>query len=392
MTRAPRLLFVEPVLNPPGGSSCVAAWALQALRDDYAIDLLTWEPVDFDQINRFYGTTLDATEYTRMHAPAWLRRLVALDPDPYSVQPAAFLMRAAKLIQRRYALTLGFFDETDLGARSLQYIHFPYMGRIYREEQRLERMPGILGKWRAFQYRLRPWRLLAGYSFERVKRNLTLTNSDWTAEWIAREFGIPAQTLYPPVPGNFPDVPWESRENGFVSIGRISPEKRFDQMIAILARVRAAGHAVHLHIIGALGEEKHFRTYYRRVRDLVEEHSAWVSLHENISHAELAELVAQHRYGIHAMIDEHFGIAVAEMVRGGCIVFVPDSGGQVEIIGDEPQLQYASNQAAVEKILRVLGDEAAQQTLHNSLTERGKQFAPQYFMERLRSILGEILA
>ena len=50
--------------------------------------------------------------------------------------------------------------------------------------------------------------------------------------------------------------------------------------------------------------------------------------------------MAQHRYGIHTMENEHFGIGVAEMVRAGCIPFVHDSGGPVEIVGGRSELRF----------------------------------------------------
>ena len=43
MTRK-RLLFVQPVLDPPGGSNAVASWMIEALKGEYAISVLTWRP------------------------------------------------------------------------------------------------------------------------------------------------------------------------------------------------------------------------------------------------------------------------------------------------------------------------------------------------------------
>ena len=61
--------------------------------------------------------------------------------------------------------------------------------------------------------------------------------------------------------------------------------------------------------------------------------------------------MATHRYGIHGMREEHFGMAPAEMARAGCIVWVPRGGGQMEIVGREPVLMYDSEDDAVEKIV-----------------------------------------
>ena len=52
--------------------------------------------------------------------------------------------------------------------------------------------------------------------------------------------------------------------------------------------------------------------------------------------------MASHRYGIHGMREEHFGMAPAELARAGAIVWVPRGGGQMEIVGHEPALMFDS--------------------------------------------------
>ena len=367
-------------MNPPSGAGCVAAWAAQALQDDFALDIFSWTPARFDEINRFYGTTLDARRIKNFFPPAPLRGLFPLDLDPWRAQPTAMMMRYGKWIRKRYDRTLALWNEIDLGAPCIQYVHYPYRSRMERREKELTRRSPLLG----FLYRNRPWRIISGFSWERMKQNSTLVNSDWTGRYFTEMYGAPTQTLYPPVSWRAPHVAWAERENGFVCIGRLSAEKRYQDIIAILADVRARGHALHLHIIGALRDARMDSAYYQRVHALVQEHGAWVTLHENIARHELEELVARQRYGIHAYRQEHFGIAPAEMVRGGCIVFVPNDGGQVEIVGNEPRLRYDSHADAVEKIVRVLEDARAQDDLRNALAARAELFSPERFVRELR--------
>ncbi|MCI0453956.1 MAG: hypothetical protein L0Y68_03040, partial [Candidatus Dadabacteria bacterium] len=66
-----------------------------------------------------------------------------------------------------------------------------------------------------------------------MKNNITLVNSDWTGNKIREFYGIEPTTVYPPVPGDFAEMPWEKKENGFVCVGRISPGKRFETVIEI---------------------------------------------------------------------------------------------------------------------------------------------------------------
>ena len=382
MKTKPRVLLVQPNLQPPGGASAVCAWALQALQDDFQVDALTWTPADLFQVNRFYGTSLDTRKINNFFAPKWLRMLVAFDPDPWSFLRLAWMMRQAKRWRDRYDVVISFCDEIDCGAPCIQYIHYPYLGAWYARWQ--------TSRAARVRIRLRPWVLFADFSFERMRENITLVNSDFTGRQFAAAYQVQPRTLYPPVAGDFPNVDWSARENNFVCMGRLSGEKRYQDIVAILQAVRARGHAVRLHIIGAsLGRDVD-AAYYQQLRDLVHAERAWVTLHENISHAELQQLVAHQRYGIHAMPQEHFGIAPAEMVRAGCIVFVCNDGGQVEIIGDEPRLRYESNADAVEKISRVLSDENAQAELRAALAKRAALFSTERFMNELRAVVLQV--
>jgi len=220
-----------------------------------------------------------------------------------------------------------------------------------------------------------------------MRRNLTLVNSDFTGRSVRKLHGIEAITVHPPAIGEFPDVPWEQRKDGFVCIGSIVPWKRIELMIEILSAVRAAGPQVHLHVVGK-GESP---GYVASIRRLVQANASWVHLHEDISRPELVELVANHRYGIHAMHEEPFGMAVAELISGGCITFVPNSGGQVEIVGDDERLIYTSREDAVNKIIRALREPDYQASLRSYVASRSQLFRSERFVSRIREVVGDYL-
>ncbi len=94
-----------------------------------------------------------------------------------------------------------------------------------------------------------------------------------------------------------------------------------------------------------------------------------------------------HRYGIHGMREEHFGMAPAEMARAGIIVWVPKGGGQVEIVGQEPALMYDAEEDGAARITAVLADPAAQQRLRTSLAARAEMFSTDRFVREVREIV-----
>jgi glycosyltransferase involved in cell wall biosynthesis len=219
-----------------------------------------------------------------------------------------------------------------------------------------------------------------------ARDNLFLANSRWTADLMRHHHGVEARVLYPPVAGDFAQRPFGTRENGFVYIGRISPEKRVEDIIAILSQVRSRGHDIHLHVAGGIGTDP----YGRRVRRLCLEHRGWVSADGQCSGERKMELLASHRFGINACPREGFGISVAELVKAGSIVFVPCEGGQAEIVA-HPMLTFDGLEDAVRKIGTVLSQQELQQELSRHLAERGKAFSTESFMDGMREAVSRFL-
>jgi glycosyltransferase involved in cell wall biosynthesis len=224
--------------------------------------------------------------------------------------------------------------------------------------------------------------LLGRTSVRGLRANLTLANSRFIAEKIRQTHGIDSLTLFPPVPGGFPDVAWGSRQDAFVGIGRFAPEKRWEQAFEIIRRVREAGRDVRLTLIAT----RDHPDCEQRVRQLAERYP-WVTLHTNLPRREMVDIVARHRYGIHLMEDEHFGIAPAEEQRGGCIPFVHRSGGPMEIVGHDDRLMFRTTDEAVEGILPVLASPQLQLELCRSARRRAELYSCEQFVAKIREVV-----
>jgi glycosyltransferase involved in cell wall biosynthesis len=225
---------------------------------------------------------------------------------------------------------------------------------------------------------------LSGFSAESMRRNITLVNSDWTGRQAWTRYRIASRTVYPPVTNEASPVPWAARAPEFVCVGRIAPEKEIERVLDVMTGVRAAVPAVRLHVVGTSDNMRYYRQIVRRIRAAGD----WIQLHENLSREALVALTGRVRYGIHGMREEHFGMAPAEMVRAGCIVWVPDGGGQVEIVGDE-RLTYGSIEEAVSKITATMRDDAEQARLRAHLATRAPLFSTERFMQQVRAAVAE---
>ena len=377
-----RVLLVQPSMQPPGGGHGVAAWVLQALVPEHRVTVLSWQRVNIDPINRFFGTHLKPGDFDTLVVPWHWRAIPDHLPVPAALVRLSLMMRYTRRVSSGFDVVFGVFNETDYGRKGIQYIHYPTY---------LRPRPAVDLRWyHAAQWPLRlyyataDW--VADFSLDRLKQNVTLVNSDWTGAHVRGFLGVTTRTLYPPVADPAPGAPWAERRNGFLAIGRFSPEKAFERVMTILARVRERGPAVTLTIVGTW--DRHARRYRDRLFEQARSLGSWIEFRHNVSRDELRALMATHRYGIHGMREEHFGMAPAELARAGCIVWVPRGGGQMEAVGHEPALMYDSDDEAVEKIVRTLASPAEQDRLRQVLTA-SERFSTAHFVEQVREIVNE---
>jgi glycosyltransferase involved in cell wall biosynthesis len=379
----PRVAVVHPGLIAGGGSEATALGAIRALQDDHRVTLITTGRPDLAALNDRYGAGIDLARLeTRAVAvpPGTRRRFDALR--------GFLLARYCRRRAREFDLMISAYNVMDFGRPGIQMIaDLSFDDGLRREadfsggvaEPVFRRAsPGrslYLGLARA----------LAGDREAGWRRNRTLANSKWTAGRLEERLGLAAEVVYPPVGGDFPHVAWNEREDGFVAVGRLVPEKRFDLIISILAEVRRS-RPVHLHIVG-----RRDRTAYgREIEALCRRHGDWVRLEGEMYGAEKAAFLARHKYGISGRRAEPFGIAVAEMVKAGLVVWVPGDGGQTEIV-DHPDLAYSGRDHAAGLIRRVLTDAGAEAGLRRHLEARAEVFSAGRFAGELAAVVKDLL-
>ena len=378
-----RVLLVQPSMQPPGGGNGVAAWVLQALVPEQRVTVLSWRPVEIEPINRFFGTHLRQSDFDTIVVPRSWRMVADHLPTPSTLIKMALLMRYTRRVSDGFDVIFGVYNETDYGRRGIQYVHYPtYLRPRPKVDLRWYHPPQAgLNLYYALADRI------AGFSLERLKANVTLVNSDWTGEHVAKFLGITTRTLYPPVVDPAPGLPWGDRRNAFLAVGRISPEKEYERVMKILARVREHAPDLTLTIVGTW--DRHSRRYFQSLTSLASSLGSWIQFRDNLTRDEVRGLMASHRYGIHGMREEHFGMAPAELARAGAIVWVPRGGGQMEIVGHEPALMYESEDDAVMKITPVLASASEQQRLREQLAATSERFSTARFMEQVRTIVNE---
>ena len=379
----PKLLMAHPWMGR-GGSEAAAAWATQALQDDYEVTFVTSSPLDWDDINSIYGTRVDAAKVKYLWCPP---APTVRDPVRLSHLQRNVVERFCRRIADDFDVCFSAYNPIYFGRPGIQLI-----GDFSFSEEMRKRLY-VHGESK-FCHRASPVRDLYVSVSDHIggpkprlcqRGDLVLANSQWSARQLADCFDLPrADVIYPPVV--LPKAPAESNRDplGFVCLGRIVPEKEIERMIKILTRVRESGYPVTLRLIGALDDS----AYSRSLAKFIEPLKDWVSPTGYLTLDDKQEILSTQTYAIHGCRIEAFGIAVAEMASMGCVPFVPSSGGAGEIVG-HPELQYSTDDEAVEKILSFLSDPSKAEEVRASLPLEMQRFGPEVFMNDVRkSVLG----
>ena len=357
-------------MDPPGGGNAVAAWMLQALADRHQVSTLTVDPWVARVVDDFYGTRLTGSDVTQLHVGA-IGSVIAYLPGRLDRLHLALLFRKAAAVAGDFDLCVTADNYGAFTKPGIQYVHYPTPLRP--PPTRLA--PLVHAYYIGCD-------AISGLSWNAVRRNLTLSNSSWTAVNLAREHGLRSEVLYPPVGSPGRGMPWQKRSNTFLCIGRFHPCKRIELAVSIVERSRKVLPDATLVIVGSPVDAE----YHTRLRTLVNDRP-WVTMMEDLSQADVYALIQRARYGIHAMEGEHFGIAAAEMASAGCLVFAHDSGGVVEVIDKQSELVWSSVSDAVYRIAHVASNPDLQRALSARVAAHAKRFSTERFMNEFRGFV-----
>lgn len=378
--RIPVYVTHQRLQGHPGGATAVTAWVLQALHRDFDVRLATPdEEVDFQHLDQAYGTSL-AGAHIGIHVLPLPRSFRWVPERKLKSLRLAVSFRDPFLYQYGEGLIFNTANEMSFLGPSVNYIHCPirHRGMVAELYQGSER-------WLRYMNNA-VFKVVAGFKEEQFRRSVCVANSQWTAEALQRVYDVKAAVIYPPVtiPIQIPR-PFEDRSVGYVCIGRISAEKRVDEAIELIDHLHAKDRAAHLHIVGTGSG-----SYFDRIKEEARQRS-YVKLHCNLSRTDLAALLNEHRFGIHMMRNEHFGMAVAEMIAAGMIVIAHRSAGPMEILGPESPLLFAHKQEALAIAMRLVGNPTLQVDVHSSIADRNicEAFSPDAFMSSIRRVARE---
>jgi glycosyltransferase involved in cell wall biosynthesis len=376
-----KIAIIQSGPNWFGGAQYVAVKTITSLIGNFNVDVYSFCIPDIEEINSFYDVSLSEGEVSFKKIP-FIGTFGSSDRGKFFKHYWAMSYMKNKVDE--YDLMISTRNEMDLGGKGLQYIHSPSIAAHHVQSIKYQDhigKPNILKKI----YIELVKNMFTKIDKNNFRKNATIVNSKWTASRIKKAYNVDPLVIFPPVPNDFPKENWGDKEDIFVSLGRITPSKRLIKIIDILSRVRNEGFKVGYKIVGKKDDKKYFSRLIKNTKK-----KDWIEVYHNVSRKKLKKVVSKCSYGIHGMKSEHFGIAVAEMVNAGNIVFVPKGGGQVEIVNDD-NLVYEGVKDAVTKIIKVLESKDMQKNILSNLSKRSKKLTPKVFEQKMLKVVKDEL-
>ena len=349
-----------------GGAEIAAMYLIAALKDKYNVYVITRGGWDLSELNTCAGTALEKSEIQVIYPPF---SSILKHTTGGAIWDGLY-RRYCRIIAPKYDLCITASRVFDWGVPAVHFFtdvtwNIELQKRYNSNEVSLANnsiLKNILfeiGKGIAGKAKRSP---LIGDVF--------VANSKWTAK-ISQEYcSTLINTVSPVIPGRFIQNEWTQREFGFMVRGRISAEKRIEDVIEILKKVRQDGFKITLKVIGNFDS-----SYYSNfILSKCNEESSWITCVGSIYGNEKALILSTSKFGISGCDIEAFGIATAEMIKSGIIPFVPLGGAQKEIVS-RSELIYSDIQEGVDKIIAVLESESLQIELQEFLLNRSKIFS-----------------
>ncbi len=295
------------------------------------------------------------------------------------------------------------------GVKLFEYVHFPF--EVYYLDPSRTLDPYIresLERYGRFPLNVY-WRLFLELVPVFTRRNpfehttAVLTNSRWTARVVKELYGEDPLILNPPIAPSTGIVEkpadFGSRSNSVLMLGRFSEGKRYHWVVEkVLPELRREVGSAKLYVVGG-ARTRSGRQYLSRVEALARRAGLRVSGDPNAEadvyllpdalRDTINRLMDSSKVFLHATVNEHWGIAIAEAMARGLPVVVHESGGAWTDLALEGScgLGYETESEAVEHLARLLTDEKLWTHFSKKSVERVRELTLEKFVEKFSEIV-----
>ncbi len=404
----------------PGGGQLVCASAADALRSaGMKVALSGVFSFDPKQYVRWFGIDISGMRTYTM----------GVGPKAFGLLATAFEWIPAKRAIRDTNAELLFTDDPTYrpllssfpDLRVLEYVHFPleaslnprlrHLGFYYKDDPHITSRYGhfpMSAYWKVYMHLTEKYMRPNPFEYAAV----VFTNSRWTASVIKKIYGKDPLVLNPPLPPSASikgsPAPFSARKNAVVMLGRFSEEKRYDWVISDMGKqLKKMG--IKLVIFGGAvtGTQK---MYLERVkgeakragltismgiaepeRALSEGSDIWIV--SNAPRDLINYVMDRAKIFLHATVNEHWGIAVAEAMARGLPVVVHKSGGAWTDLAEEGKtgMGYEKSSEAINALSKLISDEVLWDSLSRASLKRTSEVSLDMFEQSFLNVVEKIM-
>ncbi|MBE9391514.1 glycosyltransferase family 4 protein [Fervidicoccus fontis] len=396
--------------NTAGGSELLSASvALAFSLIGYMPTLVSVSKIDDLVIKKSFG--IDLSSFPRTHA--------AISINSFGLMMRILLRREINKVIKStdpefLFVDSPFYDGNKVrknGIKVIEYIHFPieaYFMSLNDRKINLNGDPYIKENYNGIIGSL--YFSMFGKISSKFKRenpfdsaHLVLVNSEYVAKIVSSIYSQKPKVLNPPIPPNNIDPSelkdFSSRENSIVLLGRFSREKRYHWVIENIVPK----------VVNEVGDSKFYFVGYskgRRSASYVNElvsilnklnisysfdirKNARVYLLENLDKEIVNEVLRRSKVLLHATINEHWGISIAEGMSFGLPVVIHKSGGLWSdlALAGKSGVGYENAEEAIQEIVKLINDEKAWRHYSSMSLRRSDDLRIEKFVQRFNEYI-----
>ncbi len=296
-----------------GGAELLSVSSYKALKEKYKNVKIITTYLNTDDIERIFDIRIPQSDVIVYNPNI---RTPLYSKLPKTMKHLIKIKKFYKKVKNEFEINILIDTYSNLPVDyDITYIHFPFIHRLVYENF----YPSYYR--RLIQYLLNKW-------FDPSPQTMYLTNSTWTAKKIYKYVKIVPKVLYPPLMTSrkYDELASPPKEDIIITISRISPEKRLEEIIAVAKLIKKYNFI----IVGTISDENY---YHRLLKTTKENEIDNIRLFVNLPRNELVRLLRRARIYLHPPYAEHFGLSVIEAISYDCIPLVfYNSGSCTDIV------------------------------------------------------------